>query len=79
MAQRKILTLGEAQDRLEALRRFAAESRDYEVLHGMETDLRNDVLLSISRAPNYWSLKDARKMAAIALQTGDIEFARHMA
>lgn len=63
------MTRDEALERVEAIR---AVAHDDEQAHGMEDSLRGDVLAAIVLG----ECDDPALLAAAALQTDDIEFAR---
>jgi hypothetical protein len=67
------MTLKQARDRVEEIKRIAA---DDERAHGMEDDLRADVLKAIATGKHSGGHSGAVVLAQIALSTEDIEFAR---
>lgn len=54
---------------------IAASAGDFEAAHGMEDDLRADVLNAIAT----WDIEDGIECARLAMTTSDIEFPRYCA
>lgn len=67
------MTLTEAIDAVEYLKTIAG---DYELAHSFEDEFREKVLRAIAFGAGP---ADAPRLAAIALSTSDIKFARHCA